>query len=280
MKVTGRTKVFGLLGHPVRRSLSPAMHNALFQELNIDAVYVALDVHPRHRSDVAQAIRTLDIQGVNLTVPFKATVIADLDHVTQAVHEAQAANVVIQHDGHLTGYNTDGAGFCVGFEDEVGPIEPRWRVGLLGAGGAARAIAASLASRGAAEIVFFNRTEARARLAVDHLAAFFPQTRWRHAPLTPSAFAKHAGDLDLVVCCVAGPGVDSVTALDVKQLPERAVWCDINYWMENPPQLESCRQRGLRVQTGLAMLVQQGALSFELFTGHPVESEKIMSRLR
>ena len=91
MKVTGHTRVFGLVGHPVRHSLSPAMHTALFQRHGVDGVYVAFDVHPDQAGEVARAVRTLDIRGVNLTVPFKTAILPDLDHVTRAAAEAGPA---------------------------------------------------------------------------------------------------------------------------------------------------------------------------------------------
>jgi shikimate dehydrogenase len=271
--ISGTTQVFALIGHPVRHSLSPAMYNALFAELAIDAVYVAFDVFPTRAAGLAAALRTLDLRGANLTVPFKGAILGALDHRTRAVEEAQAANVVVQHDGRLTGYNTDGEGFVRAFEGAFGPVKGLSAV-ILGAGGAGRAVAAGLADRGAAEVTLLNRSPAEEH--VTRLSAYFPDTRFATAALAQEVFA--ALDADIVVNCTSG--TDSSRALDLGHLRPTAVVCDINYWLPDPPLLASGRARGLRVQDGLAMLVEQGALSFELFTGVAVEPAHILARLR
>ena len=279
MRVSGHTRVFGLLGHPVRHSLSPRMHSTLFQEYAIDAVYVAFDVDPRRVGAVAQAIRTLDLQGVNLTVPFKSGVLADLDHRTRATEEAQACNVVIQHGGVLTGYNTDGEGYCRSFEQELGLSLDGRSVVVLGAGGAARAIAASAVERGARSVRFLNRTVARAEESAAHLERFFG-SRFEAAPLTSEAFRAVAGDTQLVVNCTSAGAEKTIGTFDVDRLPPEAVWSDINYWMEQPPGISACRHRGLVTHDGLGMLVHQGALSFELFTGVEVDATALLGVLR
>ena len=144
--ISGRTRIYGLVGHPVRHSLSPAMHNALFGKLSLDAVYLAFDVDPRRAEGVTDAIRTLDLVGVNLTVPFKERVLPPLDHVTIAAEEAGAVNVVINVDGWLTGYNTDGEGLLGALAEEHGFNAKAQRCVVLGAGGAGRAVASALAA--------------------------------------------------------------------------------------------------------------------------------------
>ncbi|HJN73840.1 MAG TPA: shikimate dehydrogenase [Myxococcota bacterium] len=262
--ISGRTRIFGLVGHPVRHSLSPEMHTTLFRRLGLDAVYVAFDVDPRRADRVASAIVTLDIVGVNLTVPFKERLLPDLDHLTIAAREAGAVNVVINVDGHLTGYNTDGAGLVASLAEEH-DFDPTGAVcAVLGAGGAGRAVAASLAQR--AEVHLFNRTLSRAEKAADQL-------RVVASPLTPEAFA--GTPFDLVVNCLGGGAEALVEALPIEQLPETAIWVDANYWNPRPPRLAACGARGLRTSTGLGMLIHQGAMSFELFTGHPVEASEL-----
>ncbi|MED5370977.1 MAG: shikimate dehydrogenase [Myxococcota bacterium] len=271
--ISGHTRVFGLLGHPVRHSLSPEMHTTLFQELGLDAVYVAFDVDPGRAHQVGQAIRTLDLVGVNLTVPFKTAILPQLDHVTQAALEAGAVNVVTQIDGELTGTNTDGIGLVRALVEEHGFQARGSRCTLLGAGGAARAVAAHLASEGAASVTLCNRTRSRAEQACEHLRSFHPSVRFVAAPL--SALEPS----ELVVNCLGGGAESTVQALDLSPLPNHAIWCDINYWMDQPPKLAECAARGLRTSDGLGMLIHQGALSFELFTGHPVDPARIRAFL-
>jgi shikimate dehydrogenase len=279
VKVTGTTQIFGLFGHPVRHSLSPEMHTYLLQRYEIDAVYVAFDVPPKRKLELASALRTLGIRGVNLTVPFKSAILPDLDEITQAGREAQAVNVVIQHDQTLVGYNTDGEGFIQSLERAFPNSSTERAVTLLGAGGAARAIAASLADLGAPEIRFLNRGQQRAENAVEQLRVYFPKTKFSAAPLTASSFLDKASSTDLIVNCTAAGASDVIATFNVNKLPESAVWCDINYWMEAPPGLAQCAQRDLRTVTGLGMLIHQGLLSFELFTGLPVEPEEVYALL-
>lgn len=263
--ISGRTRIYGLVGHPVRHSLSPAMHTALFQRLGLDAVYVAFDVDPRRADRVADAIRTLDVVGVNLTVPFKERVLPFLDHVTLAAREAGAVNVVTHVDGHLTGYNTDGAGLLGSLVEEHGWTPAGMRCAVLGAGGAGRAVAASLSANGATRVTLHNRTVARAEAAIAQIGA----------PVLHAAGLADLGEVDLVVNCLGGGAEAAVEALSIDALPDSAIWVDANYWMQAPPRLAACRARGLRTSTGLGMLVHQGALSFELFTGHPVDAAEL-----
>ncbi|MCB9745767.1 MAG: shikimate dehydrogenase [Alphaproteobacteria bacterium] len=277
--ISGQTRIFGLVGHPVRHSLSPAMHSALFRRMGMDAVYVAFDVHPDRAGRVAEAIRTLDVVGVNLTVPFKERVIPHLDSLTVAAIEAGAVNVVINVDGHLTGYNTDGAGLVAAVEQEHGLRPGGLGCRVLGAGGAARAVAAALAVGGAARVALFNRTLSRAEAACRQLEHTTGLGVFDARPLTPEAFADGARHVDLVVNCLGGGAEALVRALPLGGLPPTAVWVDSNYWMDAPPLLAEAAARGLRTSDGLGMLLHQGALSFELFTGYPVDADALRREL-
>lgn len=275
MIVSGHTRVFALLGHPVHHSLSPAMHNELFRRARVDAVYVAFEVRPDRADQVADAIRTLGLAGANLTVPFKERVLGDLDEVDPAAALAGAVNVVLLRDGRLVGFNTDGDGYVRALREEMG-VDPAGRgAAVLGAGGTGRAVAAALATSGASSVRFYNRTMARAEAAAASLAARFPGTRFSAAPLAPREFAAYADSHDLVVNCTSGPGAGAVAALDVRALRPGSVWTDANYWMSDPPQLAACVRRGVRIQRGIGMLIHQGALSFELFAGVPVDGDAI-----
>lgn len=269
--ITGNTRLFALVGHPVRHSLSPQMHGQLLAHCGLDGTYVALDVNPDSAHMVADAIRTLGLVGVNLTVPFKEKILPNLDALTLAAKEAGAVNVVINVDGHLTGYNTDGEGFLGAMREEHDFEAQNQACILLGAGGAARAIAASLAAAGAAQVVLLNRTLSRAEAAAESLQGVHPACQFKAGPLHPEQFARWAPTAGLVVNALGGGAADAVNALPIAHLGSRAIWADINYWMTKPPQIQNCQARGLSTSTGLGMLVHQGALSFELFTGHPVE---------
>ncbi len=278
--ISGHTLVYGLVGHPVRHSLSPEMHTTLFAELGLDAVYLAFDVDPKDSAKVADAIRTLDVRGVNLTIPFKEAILPHLDRVTVAGDEAGAVNCVVNLEGFLTGYNTDGEGLVMALEEEHG-FRPRGRrIVVLGAGGAGRAVAASMGAARAREVVLLNRTLARAETSAAHLQRRQLHTSFRGGPLDPDGFDAVVDRADLVVNCLGGDARAAVNLFPFERLRERAIWCDVNYWMTDPPGLAPCAERGLRVSDGLGMLLHQGAVSFELFTGHPVEVARLRSLFR
>lgn len=273
--ITARTRVFGLIGHPVRRSLSPAMYNELLRRYGIDAVYLAFDVDPRDAGRVGDAIRTLDLSGVNLTVPFKERVLPDLDRLTLAAEEAGAVNVVVQEGGQLSGYNTDGEGLMRSL-DEAGVPLPGTRAVVLGTGGAGRAVASALLDRRAGHVTVLNRTLSRAEGIAQALEARFHGAGLEAAELTVAAFQRLAAGADLVVNCTAGEAAPLISAMDAAVLAPDATWVDINYWMDTPPQQRRCAELGLRFENGMGMLVHQGALAFELFTGHPVEGATLL----
>lgn len=273
--ITGRTRTFALLGHPVRHSLSPAMHNELFRRNRLDAIYVALDVRPADADQVAGALRVTGLAGVNLTVPFKERIVAGLDRLDPAAAAAGAVNVVVREDRELVGHNTDGAGYLRALEEEMG-VRPEGRHAVvLGAGGSGRAVAAALAAGGAASVTLLNRTVARAEEAAARFAGQWPSCRLAAEPLDATAFRRVAEGADLVVNCTAGEAAPLVGTLDVRALRPGSVWTDVNYWMADPPRLAACVSHGVRIQRGIGMLIHQGALSFRLFTGVEVDGDTI-----
>ncbi len=267
--ISGKTKVFGLVGHPVGRSLSPAMHNELFRRRGVDAVYVAFEVHPEQASTVAVSVRTLGLAGVNLTVPFKERVLPDLDALSPEAEAAGAVNVVVNRQGRLVGYNTDGVGYLRALLAEMGEEVAGRDLAVFGAGGTGRAVAAAAAEAGVRNVTLYNRTLARAEAAIAALSQRFPQTGFRALLLDPEVFAAEAGDHEILVNCTATGA--SFVGFDVGVLHRGRVWTDTNYYLADPPLLAACVRRGLRVQQGIGMLMQQGAATFELFTGVPVD---------
>lgn len=277
--IGGGTQVFALVGRPVEHSLSPALYNPLFEQLGIDAVYVAFDVAPERGGELAGAIRTLGLAGVNLTVPHKAAILDDLDATSDQVDLARAANVVVRDGERLVGHNTDGEGFCRAWEARFDTPLAGVRVVILGAGGAARAVAASLAGRGAAALTMLNRTVSRAEAFLSRLGAGHDGIDLRAGALDRGAFARHAASADLVVNATSGGAAPTIAGWSIDALPAHATWADLNYWMDDPPLLEACRERGLRTWQGLDMLIGQAALAFELFTGRVVDPARMRGGL-
>ncbi|MCB9664378.1 MAG: shikimate dehydrogenase [Alphaproteobacteria bacterium] len=263
MSLSGATRLYAVLGSPVRHSLSPRLHNAAFAAHGIDAVYLALEVSPDRAARVPDALRTLGLAGANLTVPLKERVVAGLDEVVGVARVLGAVNTVVAHEGRLVGHNTDAAGFVAGVRQrrEVTGC----RAVVLGAGGAGLACGAGLAEAGAAEVVFLNRTLARAEAAATRCRAAWPATAFAAGALDD--FADVVTRADLVVQATSGGAADAVAALPVDHVRAGALWVDLGYWAPAPLHADVLSARGVDVQDGKPMLVHQAALAFRHFTG-------------
>lgn len=255
------TRLAAVIGFPVRHSLSPAMHNAAFRELGLDWIYVACEVAPGAVEAAFAGVRALGLGGLSVTIPHKAAALEAVDEVTDAARAIGAVNTVVPiGDGRLRGENTDGAGFLASLAEEG--FDSAGRIcAVLGAGGAARAVVHALAGAGAAEIVVVNRTPARAEeTAVLAGAAGRVGTA---ADVTRADLIVNATPLGL-----ADTGAHELP-VDPDLLGQGQLVVDL---VPNPavtPLMRAARQRGAAVAGGLGMLVHQGALAFELWTGRP-----------
>ena len=255
------TRLAAVIGFPVRHSLSPAMHNAAFGELGLDWVYVAFEVAPEAVPAAFAGARALDIRGLSVTIPHKAAALAEVDDVSPVARAVGAVNCVVPDgEGGLLGDNTDGAGFLASLADE-GFAPAGRRCAVLGAGGAARAVVHALAGAGAAEVVVVNRTPQRAEETASLAGAA--------GRIGTAADVEH---VDLVVNAtplgLAGAGAESLP-LDPELFGPGQLLVDL---VPNPAitaLMRAARARGAQVAGGLGMLVHQGALAFELWTGHP-----------
>jgi shikimate dehydrogenase len=254
--ITGRTRVAAVIGHPVRHSRSPAIHNAAFAATGLDWVYVACDVAPGRGGDAVRAAATLGLAGLNVTMPHKTDAAAACDDLTPAAAALRSVNtVVVRDDGTVLGDSTDGEGFLRSLADRG--LDPAGRtVLLLGAGGAARAVAAALVARGAQVAVAARRPEAR-----DALVVAVPGTGTAEWPTDgPAPF-------DVVVNATPiGMGDDP--SLPVEPAPGQWI-VDLVYHPFETPLLRRARDVGAPTVDGLGMLVHQAALAFEQWTGVP-----------
>src|SRR5258708_23191141 len=173
MKVFGNRQIFGIMGHPVEHSLSPVMHNAAFEALGIHAVYVAFMVKPEDLGKATMSLRALNVSGVNVTVPHKGGVIEFLDELDASAKQVGAVNTIVQRNGKLYGYNTDGPGFMLSLRKD-GHFDPTGKkVVILGAGGAASAVAMALAEAGVRRLVIANRNKVRAEVLTKRIKRDF-----------------------------------------------------------------------------------------------------------
>ena len=255
------TRLAAVIGSPVRHSLSPAMHNAAFGELGLDWVYVACEVAPGSVAAAFAGARALGLGGLSVTIPHKAAALAEVDELTPTARAVGAVNTVVPGGGgRLLGENTDGPGFLASLADEG--FHPAGRhCAVIGAGGAARAVVHALAGAGAAEVVVVNRSTDRAEEAAGLAGAA--------GRVGVAADVKQA---DLVVNATpVGLAGGDLTQLPVSPdlLGDGQLVVDL---VPNPAVtslMRAARERGARVAGGVGMLVHQGALAFELWTGQP-----------
>lgn len=255
MTITGATRVAAVIGHPVRHSLSPAIHNAAFEAAGLDWRFVAFDVAPGDAPDALAAMRALGIGGFAVTMPHKADVAAAVDGVDRAAAALHSVNtVVLRDDGTTFGASTDGQGFVTSLRTEGVELHGR-RVVVLGAGGAARSIVDALGRTGVADVAVVNRTDANA-VAV---AALAPMARVGSFDDVPAADV-------LVHTTPVGMGTRELP-LDVRLLHDRLTVADIVYHPLRTALLEAAEAAGAVTVDGLGMLVHQAALQQQLWTG-------------
>jgi shikimate dehydrogenase len=262
------TRLVGLIGWPVRHSVSPAMHNAAFAALGINWAYVPLPVEPARVGEAVRGLRALGLRGANVTVPHKRAVLPYLDALAPAAQAIGAVNtIVVEPDGALLGDNTDAPGFATDLRAHG--VEPRGkRVAVLGAGGSARAVVYALAEAGAATVLLLNRTLDRAVALADALQPLFPAT-----PIAPQAWEAGlaaAAEADVVVNCTTlgmDPAPEGLPWDPARPLrPGQAVY-DLVYNPRRTRLLAHAEAGSAQAIGGLGMLVWQGALALQRWTG-------------
>ncbi len=264
--ISGRTKVFALIGDPVERSLSPAMHNAAFRDLGLDCVYVALRVTRGLLREAVEGAKALGISGLNVTTPHKIDIVRLLDELDESASRVGAVNTVKNEDGRLIGFNTDGQGAIEALRERVGELGGR-KVVLLGAGGAARAIAFSLAEAGV-ELTIANRTVSKAReLAASVERKLGPKVSY--VELKKDVLKGVLENADILINATSVgmyPNVDQ-TPVEADIIHSGLIVNDIVYEPLMTRLLCEAKDVGAQTVNGLEMLVHQGAASFELWTG-------------
>ena len=261
------TLAVGIIGYPLGHSISPAFQQAAFDFYGMDARYMVWETPPDGLAQRMQALRIPDTLGANVTVPHKEAVRPYLDRLANAAQRTGAVNTIVSRDGALEGHNTDVTGFLRALKEDGGFDPAGKRVLLLGAGGAARAVAYALVDAGMASIAIANRTVERAQRLVDGLGN---DAISEAVSLERAALASQDG-WDLIVNCTSlgmlhGSG-EGQSPLPVNIIPSNTLVYDLVYNPQETPLLQEARKAGARALGGLPMLVYQGAEAFQLWTG-------------
>ena len=276
ISIDGNTRVYGILGHPVSASLSPAMQNAAFQALGINAVYLAFPVLPDDLPGAAAGLAAANIAGFNLTVPHKQAILPLLREITTEAKAIGAVNTVRCDENGMAGTNTDGEGFLLSLQTDLAWTPQHKQVLLLGAGGAARGIAIGLLGAGLAALHIANRAVDRAEALAADCRALYPA-----AGVTASGLEglEDSAPHLLVNATSVGMGEAGGSPLELAPLGVREAVIDIVYYPAETPLLAQARARGLAHTNGLGMLLHQGALAFRFWTGQQPPLEVMRAAL-
>ncbi len=274
-----RAELVGVFGDPVDGNPTCVVEEAGFEALHLNWRYLTCRVAVEDLEDAMRGLRAVGMRGVNLTMPHKIEVIKYLDELSPAAKIIGAVNTVVAKNGKLIGENTDGKGFVKSLQDADIALAGK-TVTILGAGGAARAIAVECALGGAKKINIVNRNAGRGEELVGVItantqaeASYFP---WNGTVQLP----QDTGILINATCVGLFPETDSCPDIDYDGIKPGMPVCDVVFNPVMPVFLKKARERGARVLTGLGMLVNQGALNFELWTGEKAPIEIMTEALR
>jgi len=255
------TRLFGVIGHPIGHSLSPVMQTAALRALRVRARYEPFDVPPRFLSPILRALTLAGVEGLNVTVPLKQTVIPFMDRLDVSARDIGAVNTIVIRNRRLSGYNTDAAGFLLALRDLGWKPKPV-RAVILGAGGAARAVAWALSRQPGSQLLIANRHPARARALVRWLKRISPRVGAQAVGLSQ----VKVSNADLLVNATAvGMKSSDGPPVDIRGLHRGMMVYDLVY--NRPTTLvQAARRRGCVAAGGLSMLLYQGAESLRLWT--------------
>ena len=272
MGISGKTKVCAIIGDPVEHSLSPIIHNAAFKELGLNLVYVTFTVTTRELQTAILGAKSLGLWGLNVTMPHKNAVMNYLDEVDATAKSIGAVNTVLNNNGRLIGYNTDGNGAMIALQ-ENGVYLKEKKLVLIGAGGTAKAIAYQ-AAQDVEELVILNRTPEKAKKLAEMLQKSFGK-KVKGAALSSEVLEEELETTDILVNATSvgmDPDVNS-SPVPLSLLRRDLCVMDIVYNPLETRLAADAKSVGAKVVSGIEMLIYQGAVAFEIWTNCPAPTE-------
>ncbi len=279
MVIKSDTKLICLLGHPVKHSKSPLMQNKALEIAGEDAVYLVFDVLPEKLKESIEGIKAMGFKGANVTIPHKEEVMKYLDELTKEAENIGAVNTIVAKDGKLIGDNTDGQGFVLSLMNEGG-FDPRdKKVLMLGAGGAAKAVAVKLSFEGIKSMAIYEIDKEKADKLREHIKAINKESEIE--VISKNELENRASVADLIVNCTPVGMKDS----DPELLSESVFFegqfvFDLIYNPEKTKLLQNAEKKGAKILNGLGMLVFQGALAFEKWTGKKPDTKAMFKAIK
>ena len=277
MKIDGYTGLYGIVANPIKHSISPKMHNCAFQDLKLNDVYLAFEVDEDMFEDFMKSVKTLNIKGFNVSMPYKTKVISYLDELTDSAKQCGAVNTVKNISGHLVGHITDGEGLYHAILNKGWHVENE-KIVLLGAGGAANAIVVELAKQGAKEIIVYNRSvKDKIKEIGTNLNCLFKFELFDENKLKDDL--QDAYMLINTTSVGMKPYDDKCLITSVDTLSSQLKIIDIIYNPKETKLLKMAREMNLEYMNGEAMLLYQGASSFIFWTGLNMPIDKVKEEL-
>jgi shikimate dehydrogenase len=269
MNISVNTRIFAVLGQPIGQSLSPILHNRLFKEYQIDGVYFPIEVNSENLADLIKGFRLMNFGGFNITKPHKLQIMDYLDAIDPLAQKIGAVNTVVYKEGKMTGYNTDGFGFIKSIEDKLktSPKEDL-TILILGCGGAVKSVAMALAQWGVKKIVIANRTLEKAQDLCSQINENFGDVAFA-AKNDPASLREICSQANLIVNGTSLGMADTIdqTPLDKSLIRPGILVYDMIYSPAKTRLLKEAQEQGAMIENGLDMLLYQGLLAFELWTG-------------
>lgn len=279
--ITGHTRLTALLGSPVAHSISPLMHNEAFQLLDLDYTYLCFEVNEETLPAAVDGLKACGIRGFNLTMPNKNKIVELLDELSPAARLIGAVNTVVNDDGHLTGYNTDGVGYMQAVKDADYDITGK-TITIMGAGGAATAICAQAALDGVEKIHIFARETSRfwdrTQKLAENINSTLPCKAVLHENKDTAALAQAISESALLLNATSvgmAPNTEGTIIEDTSLYHPDLIVSDVIYNPRETRFLKEAREAGCRTFNGMYMLLYQGAEAFRLWTGKEMPVKEI-----
>lgn len=269
MKLSVNTKIYAVIGDPIAQSLSPQLHNGLFKANGVDALYLPIEVKTEDLEKLVQGFRLMNFGGFNITKPHKMEIMKYLDGLDPLAEKIGAVNTVVYRDGKMMGYNTDGFGFIKSVEKKLGNTpKEELTILILGCGGAVKSVAMALADWGIKKVIIANRTVEKAWELANQINESWPGKAMAIS-MAAADLEKALKEATVVVNGTSLGMADTIdkTPLSKDLLKKKLLVYDMIYSPSVTRLLNDAKDIGAETENGLEMLLYQGLLAFELWTG-------------
>jgi len=264
MNINWDTKLYCLIGNPIDKSLSPLIHNEIFKILYKNSIYLAFNIEDNKLKDTIDGFKAINIQGFNVTIPYKKTIIEYLDDLSPEAKMLEAVNTVKNQDGKLIGYNTDGQGFLQTLIDNGIDIKDK-NVLLLGAGGAAYAIGISLSMNGIKSIYIVNRTKEKAIKLGRDIKRLNNNVSISTGDFSLKGINKKEIDIIINATSIGMYPLENMSPIELNGFKENPIVYDIVYKPMETKLIQDAKSRGFKTFNGISMLLDQAILSQKIW---------------